>query len=225
MEKRRTEQRWAKVELRERLDELPEITGLAAVYYDGTRATEFQLWEGLVERIMPGAFTRAIEERDDVRALFNHNPDYLLGRRRAKTLKLEDGKDGLRFAISPPETPIAAQVIESIRRGDLSGASFAFDVTDQQFRTEDEIDIREIAGVRLFDVGPVTYPAYEATTAETNSLESYVKRNGEEPWIAEYRAWKAEHLAEQAVQANRLRGYRKRSVQVALDTRRRAGNN
>lgn len=144
--------------------ESQHIVGLGAVTYDGTANTEYELWEGgPVERIMPGAFKRAIKE-DDVRGLFNHNPDHLLGRTSAGTMKLKTDKAGLNYDITPPESPVGDQVRESIRRGDLSGSSFSFHVTDERWKKVDDREIREIRGVRLFDVGPVTFPAYEATT-------------------------------------------------------------
>ena len=154
-----------KVEVRSEGDS-KRITGLAAVFYDGTRDTEYDLWYGVKERIMPTAFDRAIEEKDDVRGLFNHDPDNLLGRTVSGTMTLAKEKAGLRYTIEPGATTIAANVIESIRRGDLSGSSFAFFVDEELWRhEEDDVDVREILSVRLFDVGPVTYPAYESTTA------------------------------------------------------------
>jgi len=153
------------------------IRGLAAVYYDGTPDTEYELWTDFVERIMPGAFDRAIKEADDTRALFNHDPNMLLGRTSAGTLTLESTSKGLGYAITPAETQVAADVIIHIERGDLSGSSFAFEVTDEEIRKENGIDIREIQSVKLYDVGPVTYPAYEATEADVRSLQEHHIRN------------------------------------------------
>ena len=143
----------------------PRIVGYASVFYDKSDdGTEFEIWDNAVERIMPGAFTRALKEFDDVMGLFNHDVNSVLGRTSAGTMSLEVDKRGLLYRIDPPLTERAATVVENIRRGDVDGSSFAFSVTDQEWRTEDEIDIREITGVRLFDVGPVVYPAYSATT-------------------------------------------------------------
>jgi len=150
------------------------IMGTAAVYYDGTPATEYELWTDFVERIMPGTFDRAISEADDARGLFNHDPNMLLGRVSAGTLTLASTAKGLGYEITPGETQVAADVMVHIERGDLSGSSFAFEVTDQEVRTENGIDIREIRGVKLYDVGPVTYPAYEATEADVRSLRERI---------------------------------------------------
>lgn len=148
-----------------------KIVGYASVFYDkNDEGTEFEIFDGFVERIMPGAFDRAIRERDDVRALFNHAPDNMLGRTEPGTLRLSVDRRGLRYEIDLGNTIIAKDVAEHIKRGDVTGSSFSFTVTDQETRTEDEIDIREITGVKLFDVGPVTYPAYEATTTDTRAM-------------------------------------------------------
>jgi len=150
--------------IEERADKSTRIVGYGAVYYDGTDGTQFRLWDDMLERIMPGAFDRAIKE-DDVRGLFNHDPSMVLGRSKAGTMALASDERGLRYEIIPGDTSVARDVREHLKRGDVTGSSFAFTVTDEQYRKEDGIHIREIHGVRLYDVGPVTFPAYEGTTA------------------------------------------------------------
>lgn len=141
------------------------ISGYAARFYDGTPGTEFELWANAVERLLPGAFDRTINEGDDTRALFNHNPDHLLGRRSAGTLTLSVDERGLRYEIKPPDTQIGRDVAEMVGRGDVTGSSFGFVVTDETWRKENGVRIREIRGVRLYDVSPVTFPAYGSTSA------------------------------------------------------------
>jgi len=141
------------------------ISGHAAVFYDGTPNTEYEYFD-IRERIMPGAFDRAIEEKDDARALLNHDPNQLLGRVSAGTLRLSTDFKGLRFAVSPdPELEVTRSVLSWIKRGELTGCSFAFSIPEggERWKTEGKQQVREILSVRLFDVGPVTYPAYEAT--------------------------------------------------------------
>jgi hypothetical protein len=168
MERRYTPQ---VVAVESRADDQPsQIAGYAAVYYDGTPETEFVLWEGAVERIMPGAFDRAIRE-DDVRGLFNHDPNQVLGRTAANTLTLSSDATGLRYVDDVPDTGVGRDVSASIERGDVTGSSFSFTITDVEWRVEDEIEIREIRGVRVYDVGPVTFAAYEATSAGIRALQ------------------------------------------------------
>jgi len=172
MERRFTHQA-AKVELETREDGTEgNIKGYSAVYYrEGDSSTEYPLWDGMVERIMPGAFDRAIKENDDVRGLFNHDPSLILGRTTAGTMKMSSDKTGLFYDIDAGDTTVARDVKEHIRRGDVTGSSFAFVVTEETWRTEDQMEVREITDVKLYDSGPVTYPAYDGTTTSVRSVE------------------------------------------------------
>lgn len=157
--------------------EEPKIVGRAAVFYDGSEETDHKLFEAIVdergntvvpalhERISERAFNKALKERQDVRALFNHDPNLVLGRTASGTLKLEKTLRGLEYRVTPGKTTIASDVVEHIRRGDVTGSSFGFKVLDQRFTHDKErnVDIREIRSVDLLDVSPVTYPAYKAT--------------------------------------------------------------
>jgi HK97 family phage prohead protease len=163
MKEQRFTPRGLAVEIRE--DGGPrQIRGVAAVFYDGTPTTEYKLWANTYERIMPGAFDRAVEEGDDVRALFNHDSNFLLGRTKAKTLELSVEPDGLHYSVSPGASSVHRDVEEMILRGDLDGSSFGFQIEDERWLQEEEDEIREINSVRLFDVSPVTFPAYDATS-------------------------------------------------------------
>ncbi|KKK80722.1 hypothetical protein LCGC14_2820640 [marine sediment metagenome] len=82
---------------------------------------------GFTERIMPGAFAKALNTCD-VRALVNHNPDALLGRTKSGTLRLSENKQGLQFEIDLPDTQAARDTRESIKRGDMTGCSFSFSI-------------------------------------------------------------------------------------------------
>lgn len=166
------------------------VEGYAAVFYDGTPDTQFELWDGAVERVMPQAFDRALVDNDDARALFNHDPNQLLGRRSADTLKLSKDGSGLRYSIVTGDTAVARDVVQHIRRGDLQGSSFAFRVLKQEWREEKlddghHLEIREILDVELFDVGPVTFPAYEATTTDVRSADGVAEARSEhDRWVA-----------------------------------------
>lgn len=126
---------------------------------------------GFREVILPGAFDRALREGHDVRALWNHNPDVVLGRTKSGTLKLSVDEKGLRSEIDPPETRAAEDVLTSIRRGDVDGMSFAFRVLTDNWRTEGGEQLRELADLELLDVSPVAYPAYPATQVSARALE------------------------------------------------------
>lgn len=167
IERRAVPQAMSNVGVESRAEGDERITGLAAVFHrEGEPGTEYKLYDDFVERIMPGAFDRAIRERDDCRALFNHDPDHVLGRTEAGTLMLSIDARGLRYEIIPPDTQLARDLKTSIRRRDITGSSFAFTIEEQVFREIGDILYREIVSVRLWDVAPVTFPAYESTTTE-----------------------------------------------------------
>jgi uncharacterized protein len=161
-------------------DSLPDIVGLAAVYFDPKDAarTQYNLWENVFERIHPGAFDKAVG-RDDVRALQNHDPRLLLGRSVSGTLSLELTPAGLAYRIAPPNTTAGRDTVESLRRGDIDGSSFAFAIERGGADWSEEtvevagasvtLVIRNIRSVALYDVGPVTYPAYTGTSSGTRS--------------------------------------------------------
>jgi HK97 family phage prohead protease len=186
--------------------EPPYLVGYAAPFYQrGNAGTEYQLYDDLVERIMPGCFDRALKE-DDCRALFNHNVDFILGRASAGTMKLSVDKVGLRYEVQMPDTQTARDVMESIRRGDVTGSSFSFIPHEQKgmvhFKEGDRY-VRELHSVRLFDVGPVTFPAYSGSTTGVRALDDPAEARKElEAWL------QAESLTVQ------LAGYHKRALEA-----------
>jgi HK97 family phage prohead protease len=169
------ERRFVKgAQVRATKNETPGIEGYAAVFDE-----EYVLWESpscrVVEIVKPGTFTRALKEKQDVRCLFNHDPNHLLGRTTAGTLRMKQDDKGLSFTNDMPDTQLGRDVRTSVDRGDLDGCSFAFNVTKQTWREETEngktISTREIEDVDLYDVGPVTYPAYTGTSVGARSEE------------------------------------------------------
>ena len=149
-------------------DDVPAISGYGAVFYrEDEPETEFRLWDDMVERIAPTAFDE-IEGRD-VRSMFNHEPDLLLGRTTNGTLELSVDDIGLRYRVTPPDTQAGRDVRELVRRGDVDGSSFMFEVTGEEFEKRDGVVYRTITRVNLYEVGPVTFPAYEATTSEARA--------------------------------------------------------
>jgi HK97 family phage prohead protease len=127
------------------------------------------------EEIKPGAFSRAISEKQDVRCLMNHDANLLLGRTKSGTLELREDTNGLYFDDNTPDTQNARDLHELLARGDVDGCSFSFQVMKQAWREERQADgtmltIREIEDLDLFDVGPVTFPAYPDTSVDSRSL-------------------------------------------------------
>lgn len=133
---------------------------------------------GFREQIAPGAFADAIAG-DDVRALFNHDENFILGRNRSKTLTLSEDSRGLAIEIVMPDTQtIRDLVIAPIERGDVSQMSFGFSVRPggQDWAKDDEGRVvRTLKRLRLFDVSPVVYPAYPETDVAVRSFSDWRK--------------------------------------------------
>lgn len=159
-----------KVERRSDDEPLPTIRGYAAVFNSET-VIGGKSW-GFREKIAPGAFAEAIKS-SDVRALFNHEEDHVLGRTKAGTLRLSEDERGLKVEIDPPDTQDARDLITKMQRGDIDQMSFAFTM-EGGMQTWDEtgdppLRIIEKVG-ELMDVSIVTYPAYPDTEAAARSF-------------------------------------------------------
>lgn len=146
------------------------IMGTAIVY---DRESEV-LGGWFVEVIRPGAATEALK-KSDVRCLFNHDPNLLLGRTRSGTLKLTDSASALEYDCEAPNTQVAADVLVLLDRGDVSQSSFAFTISEDRWTFSKDPDtpaFREVLKIdELFDVSPVTYPAYPQTEAYARAVE------------------------------------------------------
>lgn len=159
------------MELRvQRTDDVSVIEGHAAVFdkWSETLGGIFPF----KEKVKRGAFMDSLE-KDDIRALFNHDPNYVLGRNKSGTLELREDAEGLLVRITPPNTQWARDLQVSIERGDINQMSFGFMVEEDEWRSEDGYDVRELRKVKLYDVSPVTYPAYTATDVGVRGMESY----------------------------------------------------
>lgn len=167
METRSTNDR---VTIEEREDGTRKIVGYGAVFYRaGDRGTEYELWSDTVEHVGRNAFDNAIKQ-DDVRGLFNHDPSVVLGRTTAGTMRLSVDERGLRYEVDLPDTTAAKDVAASIKRGDITGSSFSFSVVKESWQQGKERTIRTLEELRLHDVGPVTFPAYESSTTGLRAI-------------------------------------------------------
>jgi HK97 family phage prohead protease len=131
---------------------------------------------GFREKIEPGAFKESIKTAD-VRALFNHDPNFVLGRTLAGTLSLSEDDKGLAIEITPPDTQAARDLMTSMQRGDISQMSFGFRTKTDRWETIDGEDVRTLVEVDIFDVSPVTYPAYAETDAAVRSMNSWKEKS------------------------------------------------
>ena len=143
-----------------------KLAGYAARYNSTT------VIAGLFEEtIAPGAFREAIG-RDDVRALFNHDSNVVLGRTKSGTLTLREDEKGLYYEVTlNPDDPIAVGVGARVARRDITGSSFHFDLdpADDEWHPPAKpggLPRRILRRLGLVDVSPVTFPAYQAASVQ-----------------------------------------------------------
>lgn len=151
-------------------DEPLKICGYASVFNSPTMIDDF-----FTEEIAPGAFSRTILE-NDVRALFNHNWDNVLGRMSSGTLELREDEKGLYFEATLPDTTIAKDLAISIERGDVNQCSFGFYPSVEEWNYDVEPAHRRIIEAELFEISIVTIPAYEDT--EVSLMRSKFTKRG-----------------------------------------------
>lgn len=136
---------------------------------------------GFIEVVKPTAFNKTIREAD-VRALWNHDPQYVLGRTGAGTLELSIDQSGLYYRSLLPNTSYAKDLAELLERRDVRESSFTFfKVQDDWGLSPEGFPQRDLIEVGLIDVAPVTFPAYPDATsgvARRNALHSLAKRCG-----------------------------------------------
>lgn len=160
----------ATVEVRAAGDGAPRaLAGYAALFGVPSSPIRGEGGPAFVEVIRRGAFARAIAEAQDVRALWNHDPALVLGRTGNGTLALSEDERGLAFTVTPPDTQWARDLVTLVERGDVSQCSFAFAARDDDWSVRDGQHLRELRDVALYDVGPVTFPAYGATSVAVRS--------------------------------------------------------
>jgi HK97 family phage prohead protease len=151
--------------------------GYAAVFNADSAPLPF------IERIAPGAFTRSLEARNDIKLLWNHDSGTVLGSTRAGTLRLYQDERGLKVSAQFPNTTAGRDAAELIRRGDVDSMSFGFSVPSGGDEWSANGQERTLKSVRLHEVSIVAFPAYSSTAGSTSvrGLESVALRAEVDP--------------------------------------------
>lgn len=164
-------------------DGSPVIEGYFAVFGEF-----YDLWENERETIDPHAFDEALD--GDIRALIDHETRLVLGRTTAGTLSLSVDEHGLYGVIKVnPDDSDAMNLYARTQRGDVSQASFGFDIDDIEFEyCSDGSCVEHIKKVTLYEVSVVTFPAYTATAVSARSamgaMRPEIKRRRLDAWRA-----------------------------------------
>lgn len=123
------------------------------------------------ERVRAGAFTESLKS-NNIRALWNHNSDFVLGSTGGKTMSLREDDKGLFFEIDLPDTQIGRDAAITIQRGDVSGMSFGFNTRKQEWdETDPKKIIRTLIDVDLREISPTPFPAYPQTKVGVRSVD------------------------------------------------------
>lgn len=152
---------------------LGTLYGYAAVFGEDTIINS---WEGhFVERLAPGAFQNTLKQRaDKVKVLFNHGFDPSVGDKPLGRPRVMEERDrGLYVEVPLDDTSYNRDLVASLRSGALDGMSFRFSVVREEWDESDDLPVRTIKEVKLYEFGPVTFPAYEATTAGVRGREAF----------------------------------------------------
>jgi HK97 family phage prohead protease len=175
MENERIERRQlpaATLQVRQAEGVAPTITGYAVVY--NTWSYTLHDWSGtpFKERFAPTAFNAWLTDQSDLVALWNHNTDMPIARRSRGTLRINNDATGLHFEIDPPQNSWGDDALVAIQRGDIGGVSFLFEATQDAWEKPgaDGIAHRTVLNATLYEISPVTFPAYPATTIAVRAI-------------------------------------------------------
>lgn len=172
------------------------LEGYAAVFNTPTRIDS---WEGRFDEIVaPGAFAKTIGERKPVMQ-FDHGRDIATGSVPIGAIQeIREDKHGLFVRAKLHDNERVEPIRQAIASGAIDGMSFKFRVVRQDWNEDGDVPVRTISEVELFELGPVVFPAYEATSVGVRSLLSDLTADERTRFIAELRAEIAPDAGQQA---------------------------
>lgn len=165
---------WRSFQFELREAEEGKLAGYAVVY----NAWSETMW-GFRERFLPGAFARSLSMAErDVVALWSHDHAKPLASRSAGTLDVFEDERGVGFSMTPSETSWGRDALTAIRRGDVRHMSFGFASTreSEEWEREGESVLRTVREADLYEISPVVFPAYPATSVEVRSASETLEQ-------------------------------------------------
>ena len=156
-------------ELRFEGDDGNTLVGYAAVFNNPTRIDS---WEGRFDEIIaPGAFTKTIVERGSaIKVLYDHGFDPSIGNKPIATIEsLTEDDTGLLLRAAFIDRPYAEDIKAAVAAGAIDGMSFRFNVVKDEWDDTGDVPVRTVRELKVLELGPVTFPAYTATTAGVRS--------------------------------------------------------
>ena len=155
------------------------LTGYAAVFNSEAVLGDFS------EVIRQGAFAKSLATGSNIRALYQHQGDALLGTTRGGTLQLREDAKGLAFELALPDTTHGKDLAILVGRGDVAGCSFGFRVAPGGDRWEQRGAklVRELIDVELVEITLTSHPAYRDTTVAMRSRSAHVCTDSRRLWL------------------------------------------
>lgn len=145
--------------------------GYAAVFNSDSEPLPF------IEQVTPGAFSKSLDSRNNIRMLLNHDPAQVLGTTRSGTARVSEDSHGLLVDADLPPTTYGQDLSVMMKRGDVESMSFGFSVPQGGDEWRDNGTRRILHEVRLHEVSVVTFPAYPATVASVRSFDGLAQRS------------------------------------------------
>ncbi|PEF90668.1 HK97 family phage prohead protease [Bacillus cereus] len=130
-------------------------------------------WRRFKEQFKRGAFTDSLTQ-DDQLALWSHDYSQVLGRTKNGTLRLFEDEIGLRFELDLADTTLGDDTYKTIKRGDVDGVSFGFQMVKEEWDESDPDNIvRSVTRAKLVEISPVAFPAYPDSQVSARSHDPY----------------------------------------------------
>lgn len=150
------------------------ISGMGIVYN-----SETEILPGIFESVRPGAFSKSLNRFNEIKSFINHDPSLILSTTRSTPpLEITDNEQSLFFVSPIPPTSYGRDLAINVDRGNISGASFSFMIHEggEVYSIDDQGNYhREIISAEIYEVGPVTNPAYQQTTVALRNKDSILK--------------------------------------------------
>jgi HK97 family phage prohead protease len=167
---------WWRIELRDTEQEIRnwwrlELRAIAGKIFGKIPYNSFsENLGGFYEKLKPGVFSSSLKSDRDIYFLWSHDAKVPLGSTASGTLKLTDTSTGLKFGLIPPDTQAGRDALTSVRRGDIKGVSFGFEVKEESWVKINNQDVRLVCDAKLYELSAVVWPAYKETKLSARAL-------------------------------------------------------
>lgn len=177
MDKTETREMTQEIQIRENEDGKRTISGYAVKWEKKSHVLGY--FRKFREQFQKGAFADSLQ-KDDQRFLWSHDASKVLGRTKNNTLRLQEDDTGLRFELDLPNTTLGEDTYKSIKRGDVDGVSFGFQMISHDLEEpDDDLPLRTVTKARLLEVSAVAFPAYPDSQVSARGYDPLKQKHEE----------------------------------------------